>query len=391
MASLRNNPKWLFVGRALTEAKTLNAITTLFFLARGVTLGEVFTLSLVFSLTSLVAEIPTGYLADRFGRKRTMLLGVVLLIAANIFAFFAHGFFEFSFFFALLALASSCFSGTEEALLYDTLKETKQESKMTAYNGKLFASRSILKMILPPLCAIIASDLADWQFHIVIGIDILASLGAFWCFTQLVEPTHRLRVLNREFDILRQSIDTIRNHPFLFRASMNKTLLFIGGVIYWKAYQPVLTNHGISVAWLGAFYVFLHGSAFLIRYFAGAIEKRVGAVPLLFWTGAISLVPATIFIFTDVAWILFVSILLTIIINAARDPFFADTMNKRIASESRATTLSNLNVVKGILDIPILLICSAVATANPKSPILVAMVISIIGLSIFPIRKRDVA
>lgn len=391
MASLENNPKWLFLGRALTEAKTLNAITTLFYLARGVTISEVFTLSLVFSLASLVAEVPTGYLADRLGRKRTMLLGVVLLVVANIVAFFAHGFWEFVAFFVLLACSGSCFSGTEEALLYDSLKETNQEHKMTAFNGKMFASRSILKMVLPPLCALIASDLLDWQFHIVIGIDILASLGAFWCFAQLVEPTHRLRLLTREFGILRQSIDTIRNHPFLFRASMNKTLLFICGVIYWKAYQPVLTDHGISVAWLGIFYILLHGSSFLIRYFAGAIEKRVGAVPLLFSTGVISLIPAAVFMYTDLGWLLFVSILLTIIINAARDPFFADTMNKRIASESRATTLSNLNVIKGILDIPILLICSVVAATDPKSPIAVAMVITVVALVFFPIRKADVA
>ncbi len=389
MRTVAHNPKWLFVGRALTEAKTLNAITTLFFLARGVTLGETFTLSLVYSLASLVAEVPTGYLADRFGRKRTMLLGVVLLVAANIISFFAHGFFQFSFFFALLAFSGSCFSGTEEALLYDSLKETKQEHKMTAFNGRMFASRSMLKMVLPPLCAVIARDLLDWQFHVVIGIDILASLGAFWCFAQLVEPKHRVRVLTREFGILRQSITTIRNHTFLFRAAMNKTLLFICGVVFWKAYQPVLTEHGISIPLLGVFYILLHGSIFVLRYYAGAIEKRINAVPLLFWTGALSLIPATVFMLTDIPWLLFTSILLTIIINAARDPFFADTMNKRIPSESRATTLSNLNVIKGVLDIPILLVCSAIATSSPKSPVLVAIVITVIALVFFPIRKAD--
>lgn len=391
MRTIATNPKWLFVGRALTEAKTLNAIVTLFYLARGVSLDQIFLLSLVFSLASLAFEVPSGYLADKFGRKKTLILGVIFLILFNIGSIVAHGFPQFGLLFLLLALSGSCFSGTEEALLYDGLKETGQESKMSKYNGQLHAARSVLKIFLPTLGALIAWNLAEWQFVLLIGLDILASLGAMWCFAQLVEPQHRLQVLTREFSIFRQSLATIRQHPFLFRSSMNKTLVFLGGTIMWRIYQPILTNAGMTAAGLALFYFLLHVASFALRYSSDTLEKRFGLARIFAITPIIMLAMLVVFFLSNNAWVLFATLLVAIIAEVSREPLFAPMMNAHITSESRATTLSNLNLLKGLLDVPILLACSALAIIDPKYPMYVVIVITLIALFAFPIRQRDLA
>ena len=89
------NPRLLFWGRALVETKTLSAVIVLFYLHRGLGLDEVFYLSIVWSLTSLVTEVPSGYLTDHIGRKRTLLLGVLLLIVSQVLTFFSYGFYPF--------------------------------------------------------------------------------------------------------------------------------------------------------------------------------------------------------------------------------------------------------------------------------------------------------
>ncbi|HCC22309.1 TPA: hypothetical protein DEP86_02810, partial [Candidatus Uhrbacteria bacterium] len=61
--AVARNPRLLFWGRLLLETKTTAALMVLFYLHRGITLGDVFRLSVVWSLTSLIAEVPSGYLA----------------------------------------------------------------------------------------------------------------------------------------------------------------------------------------------------------------------------------------------------------------------------------------------------------------------------------------
>ncbi len=94
LARLKRNPRLLFWARACLELKALNAIVALFYLQRGVRVDQVFYLSIGWSIGTLLFEIPTGYLADRFGRKRTMLLGAVITCFASLVSLTAHGFWQ---------------------------------------------------------------------------------------------------------------------------------------------------------------------------------------------------------------------------------------------------------------------------------------------------------
>ncbi len=154
---IAKNPRLLFWGRALVEAKTLSAIIVLFYLHRGLELDEIFYLSIVWSITALIAEVPTGYLADLIGRKRTLLLGVLLLLASQVLTLFAYGFWPFVLVFVLVSASFSCFSGTEEAMLFESLEEMGNGHEMNARNGKQLATRSLPDIFLPAIGAFIAS------------------------------------------------------------------------------------------------------------------------------------------------------------------------------------------------------------------------------------------
>ena len=72
-------------------------------------------------------EIPTGVIADRFGRKTSMILGsLVLSIAALIYGSIPH-FYNFLFSEFLFAVGITLISGADKAILYDSLKENNQE------------------------------------------------------------------------------------------------------------------------------------------------------------------------------------------------------------------------------------------------------------------------
>ena len=386
---LRRNPKILFWGKCLAEINALNAVITLFYLQREVSIAEIFYLSIVWSAATLLFEVPTGYLADRFGRKRTLLLGTVFLALSWAATWFAHGFPAFTVVFVLMSASFSCFSGTEEAFLYDSLQEIGQERDMTKHNGRLQSAHHLFNIFLPAAGAWIARDLSEAQFFVLLIINLLAAISALGFFFFLAEPKHAQSVVAYEKGIFRESLETIKREPFLLRAAMNQIIIFIASLVTWRAYQPFLTAQGVSVFWLGVFYALMHGIIFLLHQRIGVIEKYLGTVRVL--SGSIVLMIAAlagIFI-TAEPWLLFVFILIALTLESARAPVFGHAMNRLINSRSRATTLSNLNVFRAVLGIPIVFLSGWGANINIEYIFLIAIGLCLSVLFLFPIRQRD--
>lgn len=385
---LQKNAKWLSVAKVFAELKSINAVVTLFYLHRGVTLDQVFYLSIVWSITSLIVEVPTGYLADRFGRKRTLLLGTAITFLSYVLAFFAHGFWMFCLQFALMSFGFACFSGTEEALLYDTLKETGEEHKMTKYFAKLNAARQVMKIFIPSLGAWIAKDLLEGQFQILVMIDVLGTVVSWFVLTRLEEPAHVKDVAAYEKGILAQSLHTIRDEPFLLRAALNKTLVFIASFLVWRIYQPYFIEHGISAAWFALLYILFNGGATVTLVHLHRLEARFSADRLAsFVLTLIILSLVGMLLFAHQPLLLFVSTLGVLYFSVIREPMFSHAMNQRIASRSRATTLSNLYVIKGVLDIPLLFLSGWLVLHDLRAVIGLALLICLFVFFVLPLHQ----
>ena len=77
-------------------------------------------------------EVPTGALADRFGRCRAMMLGSLLMAIGCVVDFNGRDFWTFALGEGLLALGMTLTSGADSAYLYDLLRSARQASTSTA-------------------------------------------------------------------------------------------------------------------------------------------------------------------------------------------------------------------------------------------------------------------
>ncbi len=264
-SKVARNPRLLFWGRAFFEVKMLTAVVVLFYLSRDMSIDQVFYMSIVWSLVAIVTEVPSGYLADKIGRKRTLILGVLLMLIAHAAHFVAIGPWAFAGIFALMSASFSCFSGTDEALLFGSLKEVGKEDEMTKYNGRLMSARTLFKLVIPLIGAFVARDLLEWQFQILIVVNVIAVASSLLFLSRLTEPKRAKSVLKDEIGVFRQSVNTIRNHPWLLKASLNKILIFIAVFMTWRIYQPLLADAGLSIMWLGVFDVLCYIILFAMR------------------------------------------------------------------------------------------------------------------------------
>ncbi|MBI2473274.1 MFS transporter [Candidatus Uhrbacteria bacterium] len=383
------NPRLLFWARAFIEIKALSAVIVLFYLHRGLVLDQIFWLSIVWSLTALVTEIPSGYLADRIGRKATLLIGAGLLALVHVGDWFAHGFWQFSLVFVLMSAAFSFFSGTEEAMLYESLLELGKERDTTQKSSHLFCARSLFKIAMPFIGVWVAQDLLEWQFRILISMNALALFLACLCLVQLREPRHRIDISEMEIGIFQQSLQTIAHHPWLIRLCLNRLLVFVGVFIAWRISQPLLMSEGLSVGWLGVFdaggYLFL----FLGSWLVGKTAHRWRVSKVIFLTALLTSGCLAIAAVSHIPWILFIALWSAIAVGSVREPLFSQMVNARVQSRSRATTLSNLNVLKSLMDIPVLLFTGYLAMQDLHYPLIMSFFLCLSAIIFFPVRENQ--
>lgn len=129
----------LILGNTLA-ASFIWGINTLFLLDAGLSNLEAFAANAFFTAGMVLFEIPTGVVADTWGRRTSYLLGTVTLAGSTLLYFLlwrVHApFWEWAAVSVLLGLGFTFFSGAVEAWLVDALRFAQFEGSLEAVFGR---------------------------------------------------------------------------------------------------------------------------------------------------------------------------------------------------------------------------------------------------------------
>ena len=98
-----------------------------FFFANFVSYLQIGIAFSVSTLVGVIAEIPTGVLADRFGRKKSVILGSFILSVAFLLMATTNGFWQFFIGAILSSIGRAFVSGALEAVVYDSMPIEKRD------------------------------------------------------------------------------------------------------------------------------------------------------------------------------------------------------------------------------------------------------------------------
>lgn len=141
---------------------------------RGFSMFEIGILESIFHIVSSSFEIPSGVVADVFGRKKTMVLASLVSFVSGLFMVLSNNFWSVAFAIGFSALSYNLESGTREALAYDSLKFAGQEEK---YNK--FASTEMMLYRITSSTATLCAGFALWLgYRKAYAFDIVFSLIA---------------------------------------------------------------------------------------------------------------------------------------------------------------------------------------------------------------------
>lgn len=124
-----------YVYRATLSLGFITPVFTLFLL-RSLSFTQVGALSALYSVLSVVGELPTGYVGDRLGRRASLLLSVAFTVGSLAGFVLVDGFLAYAVLYGLWALALTFRSGSMDAWLYDTLDERLDAGQFSHVRGR---------------------------------------------------------------------------------------------------------------------------------------------------------------------------------------------------------------------------------------------------------------
>lgn len=153
--------------------------------ALGLSLTEVLLGESVFAATILLFEVPSGVLADRLGRKNTLIAGAVFMASGIIVFALAQSFTHVLMTQALCGIGAAFQSGADSALLFDSLKLLGRENEFKKVLGQ---TQTVTYLIAIPT-TMSSGLISDW-LGVRFAITLTAAVSCFYLvnFLLLTEP-----------------------------------------------------------------------------------------------------------------------------------------------------------------------------------------------------------
>ena len=134
MFIIKNQIRKLYASSVLANLSLTGAWVAIL-AARGFSLPEIGLAETAYHAASLLTEIPSGTLADVYGRKRMLLISTLIHILASVVMILSNDLFMVCLAIALYAVYDSFASGSGDALAFDSLKRAGKDSEYDRYES----------------------------------------------------------------------------------------------------------------------------------------------------------------------------------------------------------------------------------------------------------------
>ena len=188
MLRYRDNAKWLMWLAPMRTHAISAAYLSPFFLSNGLNQAQIFSIQSIFSIAYLLWEVPSGYIADRFGRARCIKLSAPLAAISMIGYGLSSHYWQFIVGEIGLAIASGLVSGGDTALLYDSLKADGREDEFVRLSQRIKAVGFVGTTIGVPIAILLVTTFGIGSTLMADGALLLLGCPIIW---KLVEAPHQ--------------------------------------------------------------------------------------------------------------------------------------------------------------------------------------------------------
>lgn len=338
----------------------------LILLGRGLTLVQITALESIVIAVIFLMEIPTGVIADRIGRKWSIVAAIFFMMSAEALFLVASSYPVYIVVSTLTGIGFAFASGAIEAIVYDSLPPENRETAMKRAMGSINSWARIAFFIAPIVGAIIMGDLVPSRTVIAIGLTATVLLVAVLISLTLQEPADEWeKEKANSLTILREGIAELRANVELKRLMILVifTTPFTSILIVTLA-APYLALNNVSPFVIGLSLSLGSLMGVFTQRYAYKFEEILGQDRAI-WI--LLLLPGVMYwLLAGVSGAILPVIIIILMYgtNDMKTPLFSAYQNSLIASKNRATVLSLMNMFLNLFVAIVAPIYAAIGTTS---------------------------
>ena len=319
----------------VAEISLTGGIWILYLQHLGLSLTQIGIAEAVFHLAPITLELPSGSLADVFGRKWSLAISSFFVALSAFLMLIAD-----SFWMVLPAMylsgASYAFrSGSAQAFLYDSLAERGGANTFARLLGRVLSASYVLLAVTTWLGAVLADIDFAWPFAATVAVG----LAGIWLAAGLREP-ERERTAHRSLRrTMAEAVGIVRGRPRLAMLLAFSSALWTLLTLVNLYAQAVLSELGLSTSAVG----FVIGGALLCTATGMWFAHRItawGTFRMWSVTVAVVIVGSGLGLGSGVLALAVTTYLVAELVAGIFEPLLAARINDSLASAQRATMLS---------------------------------------------------
>lgn len=332
----------------------LGPILTLFFLEKGLNFTQIMIISAVSAIGTVIFEVPTGMMADRIGRKYSLMLNSVFWAITCLIYMVSNSFVVFLIGEIFFSIGAAFGSGADSALLYDSLKTEKREGEYQRIEGRSMS----LVFYSQAIGSILSGYLYKVDIRLPFAVSFLFVLVSIWFAYRFIEKPvnnqespsnllgevqgveHRFSSFYHQFY---SGCQVIVSNPKLLSTIATIALMSVFFRGSFPMYQPYMKAVDIDVTWFGWLFF-----AFNIV----AAQSSKFAHVFMNWTKSWTLIAMGLLIVASYFGLGLLHISIGVVLIGLQQVYrgmsrsiFYKYYNKRIPSELRATVLSTISFI----------------------------------------------
>jgi MFS family permease len=311
--------------------------------SQGISQAQIGWLQTAFTAIVLILQLPTGRLADKYGRRNLVIVGTIMAAIGFAGYALADGFWGMLLAELILGVGYSCKSGADRALLRMQLEADGQASQEKHIIGKLNGYGAAGELL--------SALVGGWAASIAFGIPLwmtVAGMSLAIPFAMALPKDKDYAPLEQSRQSIKQVLSGLIRTPRMLAITCFSVSAAVATHLSVWLFQPYLQAGGLKIGWFGLAWALYTASYLLFSWRVSSIENKLGEGRSMM---LILAAPAVAYLGLALGmsiWFVPLTALFTVS-RALHGPITTHLVHEHTSAAHYATTLSGLATMEGII------------------------------------------
>jgi len=262
---------WKYTVLLVTGKRAFAAVLSLYYLTvPNVEVQNIGWITFFGSIASFLFEIPSGFLSDKIGHRRTLILSQILMAISSILFIISSNFILLIIAAVFMSLSFACASGTGSAFMHDTLKAIGRNNDYSKIMGKA----SSIGFAVPIAFMVLSPFLMEYSYKAPFVLALLLDMVGLAVSLSLTQvdhsEEHKKQVKETKLKQVFAEGIKVGYMPFaIFTAFVSGFIFALQ--IYRAPYQEFI---GADVIWFGVYFGLGRALVSLLLAYNGKIKEK---------------------------------------------------------------------------------------------------------------------